>query len=75
LPVEHIHTFLVHPGKGLAEAAQIGGTAVPLQGKLFRLLENIYLNSDDECDIEISFSHNANGRQQNDCRDLITSYR
>jgi hypothetical protein len=74
LPVEHIHTFLVHPGKGLAAAPQIGGTTVALQGKLFRLLENIYLNSDDECDIEISFNHDADGRQQNDCRDLITAY-
>ena len=73
MPVEHIHTYLVHPGKGLADA-QVGGTTVALQGKLFRLLDGIYSKSDEECDIDISFNQNADGRQQNDCRDLFLAY-
>jgi hypothetical protein len=74
LAIEHIHTFLVHPGKGHEDAPSIGGTTVALNGKLFRLLENIYVNSDRECDIEISFNPAADGAQQNPCRDLIIEY-
>jgi hypothetical protein len=74
LPIEHIHTYLIHPGKGDDEASSIGGTTVQLAGKLYRLLANIYANSDRECDLEISFNPSANGTQQNDCRDLMIDY-
>ena len=74
MAISHIHTYLVHPGKGQANAPQVGGTTVPLDGKLFRLLENIYARSDEECDIEISFNADAEGRQENPCRSLLTTY-
>jgi hypothetical protein len=74
LPVERIYTFLVHPGKGSRSPASIGGTAVPLSGKLFRLLDSIYERSDSECDIEIAFNHASDGSQTNPCRSLITAY-
>jgi hypothetical protein len=73
LAVEHIHTYLVHPNKG-SEANAVGGTTVALKGKLFRLLESIYLRSERECDIEISFNPRADGVQQNPCRDLVLEY-
>lgn len=41
LPIEHIHTYLVHPGKGADAPPQIGGTTVPLEGKLFGLLNRV----------------------------------
>lgn len=60
MAVKHIHTYLVHPGKGEQDVPRIGGTTVPLDGsKLFSLLENIYSRSDVECDIDISFNPNA----------------
>jgi len=34
------------------------------------VLNDIYPNSDRECDVEISFDHASDGSQQNDCRDL-----
>jgi hypothetical protein len=74
LAVEHIHSYLVHPGKGTRKPPQIRGTKVALDGKLFRLLDNIYAASDVECDIDISFNHSGAGLQQNPCRDLITRY-
>jgi hypothetical protein len=74
LPIEHIHTFLVHPGKGEEAPPQIGGTAVELDGKLFGLLESVYSKSDRECSTDISFNRSADGRQQNPCRDLIVEY-
>ena len=70
MAVDHIHTYLVHPGKGVQPPA-FRGTTVALDGsKLFKLLDNIYSKSDSECDIDIAFNHNSAGQQQNDCRDL-----
>lgn len=75
MPIEQVHTFLVHPGKGVEDPSHIGGTTVTHhRGKLFDLLNGIYANSDRECDIEISFDHAPDGSQQNDCRDLIIAY-
>lgn len=74
MAIEHIHSYLVHPGKRSEEAPQISGAPVPLNGKLFDLLNDIYSKSDVECDIEISFNSNAAGAQQNPCRDLVIEY-
>jgi hypothetical protein len=74
LAVEHIHTYLVHPGKRSDNPPQIGGTAVPLKGKLFELLDAIYSTSDNDCNIDISFNPNPDGTQQNPCRDLVVDY-
>lgn len=41
---------------------------------MFDLLDGIYGKSDRECDVDITFSPAADGTQQNDCRDLVTSY-
>lgn len=74
MPVQHIHTYLVHPKKGSAGPSQANGTLVSLEGKIFQLLEDVYIRSDQECQIDITFSPTPDGRQQNDCRDLICSY-
>jgi hypothetical protein len=73
LPVLHIHTYLVHPGKGIQDARQVNGTNVPLNGSMFNLLDGIYNRAEQECDIDIIFRSN-NGVQQNDCRDLVCAY-
>jgi hypothetical protein len=72
LPVEHIHTYLVHPGKGSTDTRQIGGTELPLKGKLFSMLGSIYSNG--ECNIDISFNNAPDGSQKNLCRDLVVDY-
>lgn len=74
MAVKHIHTYLVHPGKGAEETPGIGGATVLLAGKLFRMLEEVYSRSDTECDIDISFNQGAGGDQQNPCRDLMLEY-
>jgi hypothetical protein len=74
LPVQHIHTYLVHPKKGAPEPLQNDGVQVPLNGMMFDLLNNIYARADNECDIDITFSPTPDGTQQNDCRDLIRTY-
>jgi hypothetical protein len=74
MPVHQLHTFVVHPRKGEASVAQVNGTALRLDGKMFDLLSNIYVKSDQEADVEITFTPTASGKQQNDCRDLICAY-
>src|SRR5581483_8000584 len=71
LSIQHIHTFLVRPAKGGHEKLDIKGTSVPLSGGMFNLLNNIYMKSQEECDIDISFRPASDGQQQNDCRDLV----
>jgi hypothetical protein len=74
VPVQHIFTYLVHPKKGADEPQQVNGSAVRLEGKMFTLLNDVYAKSDKECDIDITFAPTPDGRQQNDCRDLICDY-
>jgi hypothetical protein len=73
VPVEHIHTYLVNPGRGQATVQQINGATVPLTGKMFELLDGIYTRSEQECDIDIIFQ-STNGSKQNACRDLICAH-
>ncbi len=73
MPIESIHTFLVHPHAPGDDQRNIGGIDVALNGKLFDTLNSVYEKSDAECDIEIAFVPNG-GAQQNHCRDLILSY-
>ena len=76
MSIQHIHTYLVHPKKGSTEPSQTSGALVRLdeESKLFQLLETIYAKSDQECRIDITFVPTPEGKQQNDCRDLICRY-
>lgn len=74
MQLTQIHTYLIRPERGEADRTGIGGTAVDTEGKLFELLNNVYQKSDDECDIDIIFTPAADGRQENDCRNLIVDY-
>lgn len=74
MPIDHIHTYLVRPGKATEDLPNVGGTTVQLQGRLFDLLLGVYEKSDTECDIDISFNPAPDGAQRNPCRDLVVSY-
>lgn len=74
MPIQQIHTFLVRPGKGGREKLEVNGTDVPLSGGMFNLLSRIYERSNEECNIHINFRPTGDGKQQNDCRDLITGH-
>ena len=66
--------YLVHPRKGEDDKSQPAGTNVPLSGKMFVLMDTIYTKSESECDIDITFRNAPDGKQQNDCRDLLLAY-
>jgi hypothetical protein len=72
--ITRIHSLLVHPGKGLTTAPPIGGTSVALGGKLGAMLSDTYDRAPAKCDIEILFMPDAEGRQQNPCRDEMVAY-
>jgi hypothetical protein len=74
LPAQHIHAFLVHPEKGKEDRSQPHGTDVPLSGQIFNLMDAIYAKSESDSDIDINFRCNPDGKQQNDCRDLLCAY-
>jgi len=74
MPIERIHSFLVHPGKNEEEQVRISGTTIPHNGALFRMLSKVYDRSIDECDIPIMFRKRDDGVQQNPCRDLVVAY-
>jgi hypothetical protein len=73
LPLQHIHAYLVHPKKGTADKSQLPGTDVPLSGQVFDLMGTIYSKSESDCDIDITF-RSSDGKQQNDCRDVLLTY-
>jgi hypothetical protein len=74
LPVQHIHAYLVHPKKGEKDRSQRPGTDVPFSGQMFDLMDTIYSKSESDCDIDITFRSRPDGKQQNDCRDLLLAY-
>lgn len=73
MTIESAFTYMVHPGRSDPDAGKINGAAVPLEGKLFGLLSEVYDKADRECDIDIGF-RSTSGKKENASRDLITAF-
>lgn len=73
MAITHMHSYLVHPGKGVDESArqEIRGAKLKLEGKLFAMIERIYKKTRDDCKTSVSFTSDS---QQNEARDLIVNY-
>jgi hypothetical protein len=75
MAIDRIHSFLIHPSKNEEEPPAISGTQVTRRaGQVYTMLSGVFDRAPVECDIEIAFTHAADGRQQNDCRDLLIEY-
>ncbi|MBC2665757.1 hypothetical protein H7F51_09495 [Novosphingobium flavum] len=74
MPIEIVHTYLVHPNKNQAEPAAIVGSLVPHEGEMFELLKSVYEKADTECNIGIAFKKDASGGQANARRNMLTAY-
>jgi len=74
MSLERLHSFLVHPGKGLPEQPAISGAEIPNVGRLFTMLNGLYDRAPEECKIEILFRPDHGGAQENACADTILSY-
>lgn len=69
-----IHSFLVHPAKGLEDQPKIGGTEVPLNSRLGNHLSTQFYKASSECKVEIAFEPAKDGKQQNEFRkDLLSA--
>lgn len=69
-----IHSFLVHPAKNVDSQPGISGTSVPRNGSLFRMLNQLFERAPVECDVQIVFSPDNKGHQNNPCRDCLEAY-
>lgn len=74
MDLKTIHCFLVQPSKREETQPNIGGASVPKKGSLYTMIKGVFDKAETECRIDISFNHNANGEQQNECRDLFLAY-
>lgn len=74
MQISTIHSYLVNPEKGLETISQIKGTSITKEGDMFRMLEEIFNKADEECKYEIVFQPTEDGKQQNQCRDIIVNY-
>lgn len=64
----------MHPNKSVAIPLPVVGSEVPLVGKMFDLLNEIYARVEQECSIGIAFKQGADGQQNNECRNLLLNY-
>lgn len=73
MPISAIHAYLVHPGRN-DPAATISGNEVPLSGKVYEMLNGIFVAGPESRDFEVTFKPLSASIQQNDCRDLLIAY-
>lgn len=73
MEISSIFTFLVHPGKKEDTQPEIGGASLPLEGKLFHLLSNVFNRATEDCNIDIAFTAPSDGTQVNARRQEIMS--
>ncbi|MES2861673.1 MAG: hypothetical protein V4701_09380 [Pseudomonadota bacterium] len=74
MAITHAFSFMVHPKKGDPDAKTINGSSVPLEGKMFGLLSDVYGKAEKECDIDITFNPSSTGKQDNACRNIIRTF-
>jgi hypothetical protein len=72
--ITHIVSFLVSPGKNVVNPPIVKGSLIPLNGNLFNMINEIFIRSDDECDIAIRFEPEDNGVQNNEIRNFLISF-
>lgn len=72
--LEKVHSFLVHPGKGVAEQPSIRGTDIPAAGSLYLMLSGLFGRAPGECTIELTFRPDQSGAQRNACASALLAY-
>ena len=55
MEISLIYSYLVYPSKNEKEQPIIGGVKIPLSGKLFKMLNEVFIKADKECNIPICF--------------------
>ena len=68
MKITKIYSFLVHPSKNLEKQPDVGGVEIPLTGKLFDMIEQVFQKAHDECYIDVAFVKGNEGKQENERR-------
>lgn len=71
MKIKKIFSYLAYPSKSQDSQPEIGGAVIPMSGKLFAMLNEIFTKSDKECNTPIVFVPDEEGKQYNQCRNEI----
>ncbi len=74
MKIVSIHSFLVRPAKGLNDTDEIRGSELVLKGKTYRMLNEIFQDAPNECDIEIMLKADNDEEQKSSVKDLLTDF-
>jgi hypothetical protein len=74
MELDSILSFLIHPGKNLEEPPEISGTFVAKAGRLYDMLKKVFDKAEEECQHDVAFSADDEGKQHNECRNSILAY-
>lgn len=73
MKISSIFSYLVYPSKNKEEKPVIGGVKIPLSGNLYKMLNEVFIKADSECNIPICFV-SEDGKQKNECLSEITDF-
>ena len=71
MEITSIVSYLVEPGKGVEDGEDVHGVKIPHTGQLYDLLGRVFVRSDAECTVPISF---VSDNQKSEVRDLLLDY-
>jgi hypothetical protein len=74
MELDSIHSYLIHPGKNLEEPPEISGAVVAKAGRLFDMMKKVFDKAEEECQHDIAFSADSDGKQHNECRNSLLAY-
>ena len=72
--ISAVHSFLVQAAKQVDPQPTASGTEVPMQGQLFKMLQELCDRAPTECNVEIIFCPSEEGATDNDCRTCLQAY-
>lgn len=74
MQITSVYSYLVMPDKNAETKRPVSSTAVPISGKLFAMLSEVFLVSDEECTVPIRFLPAEDGKQCNPMRERLLEY-
>lgn len=74
MKLTHAYSALVNPLTAVDTQSTITGAAITPQGELGEMLYDVFERATSECDMAIIFLPDAQGNQNNECRDLLMEH-
>lgn len=74
MQIVSVQSFLVQPGRGVKTAPPVLGADLPLSGRLFEMLSDVFHGADQDCDIPIRFLMASDGSQHNEVHSQLLAF-